>query len=168
MDENVTPTYIPYCAIFLHINDHISHDRYCMNQDVSWSYLHPSGGFRNLERKVQPLVCDFWVATPNYSHVNAFMTRVASRYSVVRTEHLEATLGLVKCLEISKELIRECVTVPGCCCCMPLLHNYLMDLCSYVHKNILLGTKGVCICTPPYPKSATAPTMFVIPLVKWL
>ena len=33
----------------------------------------------------------------------------------VRTEYLEATLGLVKHLEISKELIRECVTVPGCC-----------------------------------------------------
>ena len=43
-----------------------------------------------------------------------------------RTEYLEATLGLVKRLEISKELIRECVTVPGCCCCMPLLHNHLM------------------------------------------
>ena len=28
----------------------------------------------------------------------------------VHTEYLEATLGLVKCLEISKELIRECVT----------------------------------------------------------
>ena len=31
----------------------------------------------------------------------------------VQTEYLEATLGLVKCVEISKELIRECVTVPG-------------------------------------------------------
>ena len=51
-----------------------------------------------------------------------------------RTEYLEATLGLVKRLEISKELIRECVTVPGCCCCMPLLHNHLMDSCSYVRK----------------------------------
>ena len=27
----------------------------------------------------------------------------------VQTEYFEATLGLVKCLEISKELIRECV-----------------------------------------------------------
>ena len=44
----------------------------------------------------------------------------------VRTEYVEATLDLVKCLEISKELIRECVTMPGCCC-MPLLHNHLMD-----------------------------------------
>ena len=51
-----------------------------------------------------------------------------------RTEYIEATLGLVKRLEISKELIRECVTVPGCCCCMPLLHNHLMDSCSYVRK----------------------------------
>ena len=41
----------------------------------------------------------------------------------LRTEYLEANIGLVKRLEISKELIRERVTVPGCCCCMPLLHN---------------------------------------------
>ena len=54
-----------------------------------------------------------------------------------RTEYLEATLGLVKCLEITKELIRECVTVPGSCCCMPLLHNHLMDSCSYVRKVML-------------------------------
>jgi len=40
----------------------------------------------------------------------------------VRAEYLEATLGLVKCQEISKELIHVCVTVPGCCCCMQLLH----------------------------------------------
>ena len=57
----------------------------------------------------------------------------------VRTDYLEATLGLVKRLEISKELIHKCVTVPGCCCCMPLLHNHLMDSCSYVRKNILLA-----------------------------
>ena len=73
-----------------------------------------------------------------------------------RTEYLEATLGLVKRLEISKELIRECVTVPGCCCCMPLLHNHLMDSCGYVRKNTLLAAKGGCICTPlTPPKSAT-------------
>ena len=65
----------------------------------------------------------------------------------VRIEYLEATLALVKCLEISKELIRECVTMPGCCCCMPLLHNHLMDSCSYVRKNTLLAAKGGCICT---------------------
>ena len=74
----------------------------------------------------------------------------------VRTEYLEATLGLVKCLEISKELIRECVTMPGCCCCMPLLHNHLMDSCSCVRKNTLLAAKGGCICTPlTPPESAT-------------
>ena len=39
--------------------------------------------------------------------------------SQVQTEHLEATLGLDKCLEISKELIRECVT------CLVLLHATL-------------------------------------------
>ena len=73
-----------------------------------------------------------------------------------RTEYLEATLGLVKRLEISKELILECVTVPGCCCCMPLLHNHLMVSCSYVRKNTLLAAKGGCICTPlTPPKSAT-------------
>ena len=64
----------------------------------------------------------------------------------VRTEYLKVTLGLVKCLEISKE--RECVTVPGCCCCMSLLYNHLMDWYSYIRKNILLATKGGCICTP--------------------
>ena len=77
----------------------------------------------------------FRVATPTSGHVK------------VQTEYLEATLGLVKRLEISKELIRECVTVPGCCCCMPLLHNHLMDSCSYVHKNTLLAAKGGCTCT---------------------
>ena len=65
-------------------------------------------------------------------HVNI---AVASELFEVLTEYLEATLGLDKHLEISKELIRDCVTGPGCCCCMPLLHNHLMDLCSYVHKN---------------------------------
>ena len=63
----------------------------------------------------------------------------------------KATLDLVKHLEIGKELIHECVTVPGCCCCMPLLHNHLMDLCSYVRKSTLLATKGGCICTPITP-----------------
>ena len=75
----------------------------------------------------------------------------------VRTEYLEATPGLVKRPEITKELMRECVTVPGCCCCMPLLYNHLMDSCSYaVRKNTLLAAKGGCICTPlTPPKSAT-------------
>ena len=31
--------------------------------------------------------------------------------------------GFSHALEISKEHIRECVTVPGCCCCIPLLYN---------------------------------------------
>ena len=70
----------------------------------------------------------FQVATPTFGHVK------------VRTEYRGATLGLVKRLEISKELMRECVTLPGCCWCMPLLHNHLMDSCSYVRKNTLLIT----------------------------
>ena len=82
-------------------------------------------------------------------------------------EYLEATLGLVKHLEISKELIRECVTVPGCCCCMPLLHNHLMDSCSYVRKNTLLAAKGGAFalpkCTPlTPPKSTTVPPTFAL------
>ena len=48
---------------------------------------------------------------------------------------LKATLGLVKHLEISKKLIRECVTVPGCC-------NHLMDSCKYcVCKNTLYTSR---------------------------
>ena len=96
-----------------------------------------SGGFRNSERG------GFQVATPTSGHVK------------VRTEYLEATLGLVKRLEIGKELMREYVTVPSCCCCMPLLHNHLMDSCSYVHKNTLLAAKRKCTPLTP-PKSATA------------
>ena len=55
-------------------------------------------------------------------------------------------------LEISKELIRDCLTVPGCYC-IPLLHNHLIDLCSYIHKNTLRAAKGGCPSPPP--KSAT-------------
>ena len=83
---------------------------------------------------------------PTFAHVNAFIKQLEGR-----TEYLEATLGLVKRLEISKELIRECVTVPGYCCCMPLLHNHLMDSCSYVRKNTLLAAKGGVHLHPPYP-----------------
>ena len=80
----------------------------------------------------------------------------------IGTEYLEATLGLVKCLEISKELIHECVTMPGCCC-MSLLYNHLMDSCSYVRKNTLLAAKGRCKCTPlTPPESATASDVFDI------
>ena len=67
----------------------------------------------------------------------------------VRAEYLEAIFGLVKRQEISKELIHECVAVPGCCCCMPLLHNHLMDSISYLRKNTLLAAKGVHL-HPPY------------------
>ena len=81
---------------------------------------------------------NFWAATPTFG--TNWIPRM-----------LEATLDLVKRLEISKELIRECVTVPGCCCCMPLLHNHLMDSCNYVHKNTLLAAWTPL--TPP--KSAT-------------
>ena len=113
------------------------------------SYSVPSGGFRNSERGVQPLARE--------ARRQIFgLPRPLSVALEVRTEYLEATLGLVKCLEISKELIRECVTMPGCCCCMPLLHNHLMNSCSYVRKNTLLAAKGGCICTPlTPPESAT-------------
>ena len=47
--------------------------------------------------------------------------------------------------------------MPGCCCCMPLLHNHLMDSCSYVRKHTLLAAKRGCICIPFIPpKSSTA------------
>ena len=58
-----------------------------------------SGGFRNSERGVQPLARE---ARPQICPLSVTLE--------VQTEYLEATLGLVKCLEISKELIRECVT----------------------------------------------------------
>ena len=131
---------------------------------------------------VQSTQKNLGVATPTLGHMNAFMSRVASRYhrylrryilsmetfslDLVRTEYLEATLGLVKRLEISKELIRECVTVPGCCCCMPLLHNHLIDSCSYVRKNTLLATKWGCICAPLNPPlvcSAFAKCYYYLP-----
>ena len=99
-------------------------------------HWYTSGGFRNLER--------------GFSPKNFGLPRPLPVTLEVRTEYLEATLALVKRLEISKELICECVTVPGCCC-MPLLHNHLMDSCSYVRKNILLAAKGGCICTPDPP-----------------
>ena len=107
---------------------------------LCWMKIVFSGGFRNLERGVQPLAREiFWLPRPLPVMLE------------VRTEYLEATLGLVKCLEISKEQIRECVTMPGCYCCMPLLHNHLMDSCSYVRKNTLLAAKGGCKCTPLPP-----------------
>ena len=62
-----------------------------------------SGGFRNSERGVQPLARE---ARPQIFG----LPRPLSVTLEVQTEYLKATLGLVKCLEISKELIRECVT----------------------------------------------------------
>ena len=62
-----------------------------------------SGGFRNSERGVQPLARE---ARPQIFG----LPRPLSVTLEVQTEYLEATLGLVKCLKISKELIRECVT----------------------------------------------------------
>ena len=95
-----------------------------------------SGRFRNLERGVQPRVA-------RKAHPKIFGL---PRQLPVMFMKSEATPGLVKRLEISKELIRECVTVPVCCC-MPLLHNHLMDSCSCVRKYILLAAK----CTPLPP-----------------
>ena len=91
-----------------------------------------SGGFRNLERGVQPLACEaepeiFGVITPTSGHVN------------VRTEYLEATLGVVKRLEISKELCN--------CAWLLLLHATAVQS--------LLATKGGCICTPLTPPKST-------------
>ena len=114
-----------------------------------------SGGFRNSGRGVQSLARE---ARPQILG----LPRPLPVTLEVRTEYLEATLGLVKWLEISKELVRECVTIPGCCYCMLLLHNHLMDSCSYnyVRQNTLLAAKGGCICTPlTPPKSATAITL---------
>ena len=54
------------------------------------------------------------------------------------------------------ELIRERVSAPGCCCCMPLQHNRLMDSCSYVQKIHYQPPKGGAFAPPlPAPKSAT-------------
>ena len=126
-----------------------------VNAHTKWNCLIPilsswscSGGFRNSEWGVQPLARE---ACPQIFGLPCPLSVTLE----VRTEYLEATLGLVKCLEISKKLIRECVTMPGCCCCMPLLYNHLMDSCSYVRKNTLLAAKGGCICTPLTPPEST-------------
>ena len=74
----------------------------------------------------------------------------------VRTEYLEATLGLVKRLEIIKEFMRECVTVPGCCYCMPLRITIDGLVQLRTQKYITSCQRGVHL-QPPYPppKSAT-------------
>ena len=42
------------------------------------------------------------------------------------------------------------VSAPGCCCCMPLQHNRLMDLCSYVREvHYYLQERGAF--APPLP-----------------
>ena len=41
----------------------------------TWIIWVCSGGFRNLERGVQPLE-NVWVATPTSGHMNAFMTHI--------------------------------------------------------------------------------------------
>ena len=107
-----------------------------------------SGGFRNLEKGgtatgARSASENFGVAKPTSSHVN------------IRTEYLEATLGLVNRLEISKELIHECVTVLGCCCCIPLLYNHLMGSCSYLRKKTLLAAVGGAFA-PTLPPSKSA------------
>ena len=104
-----------------------------------------SGEFRNIERGVQPL------ATQDYAKRTR---KCLSCHAHFRSREKSpnrgdsSTLGQVKHLEI---MIRDCLTVPGCCCCMPLLHNHLMDLCSYVCKNTLLAAKGGCICMHLHP-----------------
>ena len=73
-------------------------------------FLLDTGGFRNLERGVQPLACE--VRPQIFGLPRSFPVTLD-----VRTEYLKATLGLVKCLEISKELIHECK-----CAWLLLLH----------------------------------------------
>ena len=87
-----------------------------------------------MAREAHPKI---WGCHAHFRHVN---------------EYLEATLGLVKRLKISKGLICECVTVSGCCC-IPLLYDHLMELCSYLRKNTLLiywPPKGGAFA-PPLP-----------------
>ena len=93
-----------------------------------------SGGFRNLEGVSATGVRS---ASENVGYHAHFRSRKCVQLELeVWTEYFEATLGLDKRLEISNELIRECVTVLGCCC-MPLLYtcNHLMDSRKYVPKN---------------------------------
>ena len=109
----------------------------------SFNYTHNAGvciSVVDLEIQKGGLATGAWSTL-----ANLVLPRPLSITLAVRTEYLKATLGLIKCLEISKELICECVTMPGCYC-MPLLYNHLMDSCSYVLKNRLLAAKA-----PPLP-----------------
>ena len=71
----------------------------------------------------------------------------------VQTEYLEATLGLVKCLEISKELIRECVT---CLVVVAACHSCIIIWCQWWTRAVMYAKihysppKGVHL-HPPYP-----------------
>ena len=49
------------------------------------------------------------------------------------------------------QLIHECLTVPGCCCCMPLLDKHLMDSCRYVCKNASPSCQRVVFVPPLSP-----------------
>ena len=69
-----------------------------------------SRGFRNLERGVQLLARE---ARPKIFG----LPRPLPVTLAVSADYLEATLSRPS-REISKELIRERVTVPGCCCCI--------------------------------------------------
>ena len=103
-------------------------------QSAQWCGLYTtsslvSGRSRNLERGVKPLAHEvhskiFWLPHPLPVRWRIHNARnyCSELFKIVQAEYLEATLGLLKRLEISKELIRECVTVPGCCCYMRLLH----------------------------------------------
>ena len=58
-------------------------------------------------------------------------------------------------------------TVPGSCC-MPMLHNHLMDFCSYVRKNTLLPAEGG-IPRPSHCPFWFASSFYVLEAVKnWM
>ena len=119
-------------------------------------FSHPcSGRLRDLKRGFKPLAHE---AHPKIfgCHAHFQALECTHKYCLTWVLKLDKVTCLVlvtknddrnKSSEISNELICDCVTMPGCCCCMPLLHNHLMDSCSYVHKNILSAAKGGCICT---------------------
>ena len=117
-----------------------SHSQNELEDRKWWSII--SGGFRNFERGVEPQAREacglkiFGLPRP-----------LPVTYATLEVRNSRPRQYLDKRLEISKKLMRECVTVPGCCCCMPLLYNHLMDLCKYVRKNTLLAPKW----HPPYP-----------------
>ena len=88
----------------------------------------------------------FGVATSPSGHMNAswwellrdIQFGLSPSWILVRTEYFEATLALVKHPEIYKELCNYAWLL----LLHATLHNHLMELCSYVRKNTLLGAKG--------------------------